>query len=250
MCLKWNDPAIVYWKQPLISALLHTAKTPLSEMYTPDAYEIVAEVISVICVTIVSLLFGRKIASIERPLYYIRGLLLTLYSTMWTFDIITCMANSTNNGNYISCGVSIFNCIIVYTIVKIVLYLYFIEKVKSDRMHKRRRKRILIYDADLYHLSTKSQSSKNTHLFDSFGSLGAIPCLVCVANHVSHSIGSQWISISLHNRLSTTSFSHHVGLRHFAFTLIHWILCQICLLPKCCSTNCSSGCLASHYCPT
>ncbi|CDS12065.1 hypothetical protein LRAMOSA04260 [Lichtheimia ramosa] len=114
-------------------------------MYTPDAYEIVAEVISVICVTIVSLLFGRKIASIERPLYYIRGLLLTLYSTMWTFDIITCMANSTNNGNYISCGVSIFNCIIVYTIVKIVLYLYFVEKIYIISVPKASRLRTPIY---------------------------------------------------------------------------------------------------------
>lgn len=100
-------------------------------MYTPDAYEIVSEVISVACITAVSLLFGRKAASIERPVYYIRGLLLALYGATWAYSIIACMATSTNNGNSISCSLSLYNRVLVYTIAKVLLYLYFIEKVRS-----------------------------------------------------------------------------------------------------------------------
>ena len=98
-------------------------------MYSPDELEIVSEIISVGCITAVSLLFGRKAASIERPVYYIRGLLLGLYTATWAFNIIACMATSTNNGNMISCMLSLYNCIVVYNIAKILLYLYFVEKV-------------------------------------------------------------------------------------------------------------------------
>lgn len=101
-------------------------------MYQPDEHEIISEIISVACITAVSLLFGRKAASIERPLYYIRGVLLALYGTTWAFSIIACMATSTNNGNIISCSFSLYNCILVYTLSKILLYLYFIEKVSAS----------------------------------------------------------------------------------------------------------------------
>lgn len=102
-------------------------------MYSPDSQEIISEVISVACVTVISLLFGRKAASIERPVSYIRALLLALYGSTWVFNIIACMATSTNNGNYISCSLSLYNSIVVYCLAKVLLYLYFIEKVYHDQ---------------------------------------------------------------------------------------------------------------------
>jgi hypothetical protein len=98
-------------------------------MYSPDQWEIIAEVNSVTCITIVSLIFGRKVASIDGPIHYVRGLLLLLYGLSWAFNLIACMLTSTNNGNFISCVLTNFNCAITYTASKIVLYLYFIEKV-------------------------------------------------------------------------------------------------------------------------
>lgn len=98
-------------------------------MYSPDQYEIVSEINSVACVTAVSLIFGRKIAAVDGPIYYVRGLILTLYGLTWAFDLIACMLVSTNNGNYISCTLGFFNCALFYTFAKIMLYLYFTEKV-------------------------------------------------------------------------------------------------------------------------
>ncbi|CAO3615816.1 unnamed protein product [Cunninghamella echinulata] len=97
-------------------------------MYSPDFYEIVSEIVSVSCITLLSLFFGRKVAAIDGPVYYVRGLLLLLYGLSWAFDLISCMAISTNNGNYISCMIGLFNCVFLHTLTKIVLYLYFIEK--------------------------------------------------------------------------------------------------------------------------
>ncbi|KAI9497731.1 hypothetical protein BDB00DRAFT_881603 [Zychaea mexicana] len=114
-------------------------------MYSPDTQEIISEIISVGCITAVSLLFGRKAASIERPVYYIRGILLALYVATWAFNIIACMATSTNNGNYISCALSLYNCVIVYNIAKILLYLYFIEKIYITSVPKASRFRTPLY---------------------------------------------------------------------------------------------------------
>lgn len=102
-------------------------------MYSPDSLEIIAEILMVTCITALSLVFGRKIASIEGPVRYIRGLLLLFYGLSWAFDLISCMSSSTNNGNYISCLVGFFNCVILHTVTKVVLYLYFTEKVKFMR---------------------------------------------------------------------------------------------------------------------
>ncbi|KAI7849991.1 hypothetical protein BDC45DRAFT_447641 [Circinella umbellata] len=118
-------------------------------MYTPDDLEIVSEIISVACITAVSLLFGRKAASIERPVYYIRGLLLGLYTATWAFNIIACMATSTNNGNFVSCALSLYNCIIVYNIAKLFLYLYFIEKIYITSVPKTSRFRTALYLVNL-----------------------------------------------------------------------------------------------------
>lgn len=86
---------------------------------------------SVACITIVSLIFGRKLASIDGPIHYVRALLLILYGLSWAFNLIACMLTSTNNGNFISCVMTQFNVALIGTATKVVLYLYFIEKVKQ-----------------------------------------------------------------------------------------------------------------------
>lgn len=101
-------------------------------MYSPDEYEILAEVCSVSCITILSIIFGRKVASIEGRVYYIRGLLLALYICSWVVALLGCMFTSTNNGNSASCWLSFFNMSLIYTINKIILYLYWIEKVSQS----------------------------------------------------------------------------------------------------------------------
>ncbi|KAJ8660543.1 hypothetical protein O0I10_003589 [Lichtheimia ornata] len=116
-------------------------------MYSPDQYEIVSEINSVACVTAVSLIFGRKIAAVDGPIYYVRGLILTLYGLTWAFDLIACMLVSTNNGNYISCTLGFFNCVLFYTFAKIMLYLYFTEKIYVMSMPKVSRMRSIYYHA-------------------------------------------------------------------------------------------------------
>ncbi|KAI7851697.1 hypothetical protein BDC45DRAFT_467132 [Circinella umbellata] len=114
-------------------------------MYTPDNYEIISEINSVACVTAISLILGRKIASVDGPIYYVRGLLIIMYSLTLAFDLIACMLVSTNNGNYVSCMLGFFNCVILYTSAKIALYLYFVEKIYILHIPKAIRLRSPIY---------------------------------------------------------------------------------------------------------
>ncbi|CAO3669880.1 hypothetical protein G6F70_001010 [Rhizopus microsporus] len=118
-------------------------------MYSPDQWEILSEVNSVTCITIVSLIFGRKLASIEGPIHYARALLLILYGLSWAFNLIACMLTSTNNGNFISCVMTHFNVALIATGTKIVLYLYFIEKIYILSMPKVSRLRSSLYLVNL-----------------------------------------------------------------------------------------------------
>ncbi|KAI8080665.1 uncharacterized protein B0P05DRAFT_539089 [Gilbertella persicaria] len=127
--------------------LIHTAF--IINMYSPDQWEILAEVNSVTCITIVSLIFGRKVASIEGPIHYVRGLLLLMYTLSWAYNLIACMLTSTNNGNYISCVMTNFNCTVLYTVTKVVLYLYFIEKIHIISVPKTTRFKSPLYIINL-----------------------------------------------------------------------------------------------------
>ncbi|OBZ89696.1 hypothetical protein A0J61_02249 [Choanephora cucurbitarum] len=114
-------------------------------MYSPDQWEILAEVNSVACITIVSLIFGRKIAAMEGPVRYVQSLLFILYTFSWAFNLVACMLTSTNNGNYLSCVLTNFNSVILYTGTKIVLFLYFIEKAYIISAPKKSRFRSPLY---------------------------------------------------------------------------------------------------------
>ncbi|ORX59414.1 hypothetical protein DM01DRAFT_1300702, partial [Hesseltinella vesiculosa] len=108
-------------------------------MYSPDLYEILSEIVSVSCVSILALIFGRKVASIDGPVRYVRGLLLALYTMGWFYMIIACMSTSTNNGNQMSCSIGFYNVVILHTAVKMVLYVYFIEKAYMLSVPKTKR---------------------------------------------------------------------------------------------------------------
>ncbi|KAI7864919.1 hypothetical protein BDF14DRAFT_1875768 [Spinellus fusiger] len=114
-------------------------------MYSPDEWEIISEVSSVACITALSLIFGRKLASIDGPVLYIRTLLLSLYTITWAFNLISCMLISTNNGNSISCILALLNCTFLYTSTKVILCLYFIEKIYTMSITKQPRFRSPLY---------------------------------------------------------------------------------------------------------
>ncbi|KAG9068856.1 hypothetical protein KI688_011143 [Linnemannia hyalina] len=60
---------------------------------------------------------------------YARGLVISLYIVSWAFTTIAAVLASTNHGNIISCTLSIFVCLSLYAMSKIIIYLFLIEKV-------------------------------------------------------------------------------------------------------------------------
>ncbi|ORX55589.1 hypothetical protein DM01DRAFT_1362583 [Hesseltinella vesiculosa] len=118
-------------------------------MYSPDEYEILAEACSVACISIISTLFGRKLTSYDNKFYYIRTLLLLLYTLSWIITLIGCMLTSTNNGNTVSCSFSFFNMSLIYTVTKILLYLYWTEKLYLTSMTKTSRLRSFLYNFNI-----------------------------------------------------------------------------------------------------
>ncbi|KAI7864570.1 hypothetical protein BDF14DRAFT_1884154 [Spinellus fusiger] len=114
-------------------------------MYYPDNAEIGAEVIGILCITILSTFFGLKYASIEGRTHYVRGLILALIAMSWVFDLIACMVSSANNGDYASCLTSFINCVVIYRIAKILLLLYFTEESYVLSMSKIPRRKSPIY---------------------------------------------------------------------------------------------------------
>ncbi|KAI7819320.1 hypothetical protein BC939DRAFT_479678 [Gamsiella multidivaricata] len=99
-------------------------------MYQPDVEESVSLFISLICISLMSVLFGRKTAGTKLgAINYARGLVIALYLISWAFSLIATMLAQTNNYNIVSCTMSIYICIILYAISKIVIYLFLMEKV-------------------------------------------------------------------------------------------------------------------------
>ncbi|KAF9900357.1 hypothetical protein EC991_007449 [Linnemannia zychae] len=60
---------------------------------------------------------------------YARGLVISLYINSWTFSLISAMLVQTNNFNAISCTLSVYMCITLYALSKIIIYLFLMEKV-------------------------------------------------------------------------------------------------------------------------
>ncbi|KAI1315344.1 hypothetical protein EDD11_000952 [Mortierella claussenii] len=99
-------------------------------MYQPDVGESLSLFISLTCITLMSLLFGRKTAGTKLgTINYARGLVISLYLVSWAFSFAATMLVQTNNYNKISCFMSVYSCIVLYALSKIVIYLFLMEKV-------------------------------------------------------------------------------------------------------------------------
>ncbi|KAF9102573.1 hypothetical protein BGX29_004415 [Mortierella sp. GBA35] len=77
-----------------------------------------------------SLLFGRKTSGTNMTnINYARGLVISLYIVSWGFTTISAVLTSTNTGNITSCTLSIFMCLSLYAMSKVIIYMFLIEKV-------------------------------------------------------------------------------------------------------------------------
>ncbi|KAG0230526.1 hypothetical protein BGX31_005808 [Mortierella sp. GBA43] len=77
-----------------------------------------------------SVLFGRKTTGTKaNTINYARGLVVVIYIVSWSFSLIAAMLVQTNNFNILSCTLSVYLCIILYALDKIVIYLFLMEKV-------------------------------------------------------------------------------------------------------------------------
>ncbi|KAG0056221.1 hypothetical protein BGZ83_005953 [Gryganskiella cystojenkinii] len=98
--------------------------------FRPDAAESTSLFISLTCISVMALLFGRKTAGTKlSTINYARGLVVALYMVSWIFSIVAAMLIQTNNGNLLSCELSILSCIALYALSKIIIYLFLMEKV-------------------------------------------------------------------------------------------------------------------------
>ncbi|KAF9375459.1 hypothetical protein CPB97_011450 [Podila verticillata] len=99
-------------------------------MYQPDAAESVSLFISLSCISVMALLFGRKTSATKiNAINYARGLVVALYLVSWMFSVIAAMLIQTNNFNTLSCELSILSCIALYAMSKVIIYLFLMEKV-------------------------------------------------------------------------------------------------------------------------
>ncbi|KAI9309515.1 hypothetical protein BJ944DRAFT_258375 [Cunninghamella echinulata] len=101
-------------------------------LYTPqpEPGELISQIIGLGGVTIMSVLFGIKTYNIQyRYLTYSKWLVLSLYFCSWAFTVSGLNLVFTNNGNYMSCLLSILACDIFYSGTKIIIYCWLIEKV-------------------------------------------------------------------------------------------------------------------------
>ncbi|KAG0331023.1 hypothetical protein BG000_011281 [Podila horticola] len=101
-----------------------------STLYRPDTEESISLFVSLTCISLMSLLFGRKTAGTTiHTLNYARWLVVGLYISSWLFSLMAAMLVQTNNNNMISCEISVFSCIILYALSKIFIYLFLAERV-------------------------------------------------------------------------------------------------------------------------
>ncbi|KAF9437575.1 hypothetical protein BGZ76_000172 [Entomortierella beljakovae] len=99
-------------------------------MQKPAAADTISLMVSLLAISLMSVLFGRKTSGTKMStINYARGLVISLYIVSWLFTTIAAMLASTNQGNIISCTISIFVCLSLYAASKIIIYLFLIEKV-------------------------------------------------------------------------------------------------------------------------
>ncbi|KAF9931313.1 hypothetical protein FBU30_010452 [Linnemannia zychae] len=99
-------------------------------MQKPDVPAVLSLLVSLLSISLMSVLFGRKTSGTNMTnINYARGLVISLYIVSWGFTTIAAVLTSTNAGNIVSCTLSIFVCLSLYAMSKIIIYLFLIEKV-------------------------------------------------------------------------------------------------------------------------
>ncbi|KAI8583959.1 hypothetical protein K450DRAFT_220797 [Umbelopsis ramanniana AG] len=108
--------------------------------------EIFSQIISLICISVLSILFGAK-STIERlrHLTYARLLVLLIYIASWAFTTASTILVATNNFNQISCTLSILTCDVFYAGSKILIYAWLIERIWVVEAVKTRRLKTPLY---------------------------------------------------------------------------------------------------------
>ncbi|KAF9305035.1 hypothetical protein BGZ74_011612 [Mortierella antarctica] len=112
----------------------------------PDVPAIISLLVSLLAISLMSVLFGRKTSGTNMSsINYARGLVISLYMVSWGFTTIAAILTSTNPGNMTSCTLSIFVCLSLYAFSKIIIYLFLIEKVYVVSSVTTTRKDTLLY---------------------------------------------------------------------------------------------------------
>ncbi|KAF9323840.1 hypothetical protein BG006_001109 [Podila minutissima] len=116
----------------------------------PDVPAIISLLVSLMAISLMSVLFGRKTSGTNMSsINYARGLVISLYMVSWGFTTIAAVLTSTNPGNMTSCALSIFVCISLYAASKIIIYLFLIEKVYVVSSVTTTRKDTLLYRVNI-----------------------------------------------------------------------------------------------------
>ncbi|KAF9169596.1 hypothetical protein BGX21_001142 [Mortierella sp. AD011] len=97
-------------------------------LFQPDPMDIGALALFLLCVSVMSLMIGRKSSVPISSLNYARCLVVALYITSWMFSFVAAILAQTSDNNLVSCTVSNFVCIFLYAGSKIFIYLFMVER--------------------------------------------------------------------------------------------------------------------------
>ncbi|KAI9016315.1 hypothetical protein CLU79DRAFT_819962 [Phycomyces nitens] len=101
-----------------------------SGLVGPDVLEIVSEVISLTCITVLAVAMGSKTYGEQiKTVNYGRVLVILLYFLSWAFATTSVVLVSTNNNNMISCTLAMLTCDIFYAGSKVAIYAWLVERV-------------------------------------------------------------------------------------------------------------------------
>ncbi|KAG0294201.1 hypothetical protein BGZ98_001854 [Dissophora globulifera] len=123
----------------------------------PGVATVISLMVSLLSISLMSVLFGRKTSGTSMAtINYARGLVISLYIVSWGFTTIAAVLTSTNIGNIVSCTLSVFVCLSLYAMSKIIIYLFLIEKVHVVSSVSTRRKDTTLYRINILLLTPYS----------------------------------------------------------------------------------------------
>ncbi|GAN04738.1 conserved hypothetical protein [Mucor ambiguus] len=96
----------------------------------PDVLEIISELVSLFCITVLATAIGSKTyGETLRSINYGRFMVIMLYLSSWAFAYTSAVVVSTNNNNMTSCTLGMLACDIFYAGSKIIIYAWLIERI-------------------------------------------------------------------------------------------------------------------------